>query len=665
MQKGCFSYRIPEKLWRDREKFLPLLRFLADQENRAQDIALFVGSTHSVRTIECVERSLPRLGDALREIREHGFSAGINLLSVMGHHFENASDIPEGLVPLTGSDGAVCPGTACPSAPANREYHRRLLLLMASAGPDFLWLDDDLRFAGHGDLRLVCFCDHCMKEFNRRFGTAVSRDELLELFDRGDAAERLLWRRRRLQFSGEQLCGFFKFAEAVVHGADPAIALGGMDAGMRAGDSASMDEITSALAGNSKLPLRWRPGGGAYTDQTPAEFLIKAHMLGCESALIPDRVDNIQAEIENFNYQRLNKSETATACEASLYAASGLTGAAWNCLDGDDPLSAYKPLIRALSRIQPFIDLQTRWSRIRPVGVWHGWQPGLSAVCGVDDDTPWEEALNSWNNPHFSPLFAAGVPPAYRLEEAFITILTPGTARNLSAGDLEKVFSRGVYCLAEALPILEERGFAHLTGFAIDGRTRFDAVEQLLPHPINQDAAGFQRDCRQSFPWGHEYAWHLKSRDGRGVSLARLIDHHGREIAPCSLGIYENQLGGRVAAAGYYPLRDLLFQRKLASVKRLFRWLSGDAVPAEVLSYHRVAVWVRKTDDGTVVQLCNASLDPARDVTVRADSGNLAASFTGWDLKTHDLAGTPDGPGRAVFTLPEIAPWHTAVLVCR
>ena len=189
-------------------------------------------------------------------------------------------------------------------------------------------------------------------------------------------------------------------------------------------------------------------------------------------------------------------------------------------------------------------------------------------------------------------------------------------------------------------------------------------VEELLPHPLNDGAAGWRRDCRQSFPWGHEFAYHLECTADAGESLARLVDYGGNEIAPCSLGIAVNKLGGRVAVSGYYPMRDVLFERKITTLKRLFRWLAEDRIPAELLSYHRIAMWVRRDGNKTVVQLCNASLDPAENVRLRITGASANGTLTGWDLNTTVLAGTADSDSGTVFEIPLIPPWRTVLFVC-
>ncbi len=667
MDEANITYRIAPGCWLRENRFADLLRELVKRRAGFDDVALFLGSTHSVRKLSTVSAEMPRLAEVLRRLEAAGIPAGINILTIMGHHPENLAAIPEGVRLLTGPDGRTTPGTICPLTPENRTaYIAPLLKLLVSCKPRFIWCDDDIRFSFHGDVGPVCFCPNCLAAFNRKYGTTFSRDELTATFDAGSPEQQLLWRKRWLEFSGASLASLFTFIEETVHREDPEIELGAMDAGMRLGDGASMEMLAAALSGPKKMPVRWRPGGGAYTDACFPEFLYKAHSLGCEAALLPDAVTNIQAEVENFNYQRLAKSKRANLLEAALYVASGVPGCAWNIMDAADPLEAYLPLMDALTAARPFLDELARYARIRPAGIWHGWTPEQSAGWGVDNrEKSWTSRLGGgFFSPHRSDIFHAGLPPAYRLDDALVTILAPECAWVLSEDELRTVFGRGVYLPAATLEVLEARGLARWAGVRIAGKIRFDASEELLEHPLNGDAAGFTRDCRQSFPWGFEYGYELEDLTGRGEKLARLVDYSGNELAACSLMLTENELGGRVAVAGYYAMRDVLFHNKIQPLKRLFAHLAGKPFPALAESWHNIALWGRFLPEGGAVAAgANFSADPAEKVLIRLAGKSATAEFAAQNGGRAMLEARGTGPESTLFELPELAPWETFQLV--
>jgi hypothetical protein len=70
-------------------------------------------------------------------------------------------------------------------------------------------------------------------------------------------------------------------------------------------------------------------------------------------------------------------------------------------------------------------------------------------------------------------------------------------------------------------------------------------------HPLNGPFAGRKRDGRQSF-WKGPAAL-LRPLSATAQPLSRLIGYAGDELCPCAMGVFENELGGRVCVAGYYP----------------------------------------------------------------------------------------------------------------
>ena len=76
---------------------------------------------------------------------------------------------------MTDIEGSVCRGTFCPNDPRFQQYVRELYRLAAAANPDYIWVDDDVRLAGHMPVGLTCFCDHCLAIFEKESGTKYTR----------------------------------------------------------------------------------------------------------------------------------------------------------------------------------------------------------------------------------------------------------------------------------------------------------------------------------------------------------------------------------------------------------------------------------------------------------------------------------------------------------
>ncbi len=679
-KKSRISYRIAKDLWYDDTQFEALCSAFAENRAGYDDLALFDSFSHSVLALDEVARRAVILRKRCRELRERGLAdqIGINLLCAMGHHPENLSVSPrdERFQKLTGIDGSTVDGCFCVSCEVYRQEHlRRLFTILAQCGIDFLWLDDDLRFYGHGAAGLVCFCDSCIARFNQAHRTAYTRETLRAAFNQGGWREKLELRRQWLAFSGESLSSLFAFAADCVHQVNPAIQMGAMDAGMRAGDSASYETLVRALQydpDRSPLP-RWRPGGGAYTDFQMFEemVLVKATQLGAEADWMPEFMTDLEAEIESFNYQRLRKSRCATAFEGALYCAAGMTGTAWNVLAGGESPEVNPPLMRALTAVRPFYDrVVAANGRLPQRGICALWKPGQAAVSNLTGS--WEDNFSgNASKIVYSELFGAGFPQAFRPEAADLFLLTGNTVYDYSDQELRALFRRGVYCDVATLRGLELRGLSSLAGFRCGAKVPADAIEVLTDHPLNGADAGCRRDGRQSFArfWGDDGGvFALEAVPGMEACceiLAELRDYNDALIAPCSMGFCTNELGGRVAVAGYYPGTNLLFAFKLRQLRAVFNALSSTGpLSAWIDSYHRVKVFVRRDEVGrrVTIELANASEDPAEAVVLRVRDGAGTAILTTTDLQSAGLTGRRIDDGTAEYVIDRLAPWSVNLI---
>ena len=133
-------------------------------------------------------------------MRTLGMGAGINVLATIGHHEENLShSLQAPWQRLRDPSGKECRGSFCPAHPELRDYVRRVYSTMAKAGPDFIWIDDDVRLLGHKPITYSCFCDLCVRRFSEEAGQIFTRESLVAAFDSGPLERRLGLRRLWLE----------------------------------------------------------------------------------------------------------------------------------------------------------------------------------------------------------------------------------------------------------------------------------------------------------------------------------------------------------------------------------------------------------------------------------------------------------------------------------
>jgi hypothetical protein len=659
IDKAFISFRIGVPQWYSENRFKELLDMFDRHRGVTDEITLFTSATHAPLPLNVIRQRAGILRDRMQEARNRGYRSGINILATLGHHNENLDNSLQGEYTfMTNIEGQVCHGSYCPNDENMREYIYNIYDLAARAGPDYIWIDDDVRF-GHMPIGYSCFCDRCLKIFKDEYGVLYSRESLKRAINQGKREEKLKIREEWLQHNRNTVSRLFSLIEKTVHSVDPAIPLGFMT-GDRFFEGYDFQNWAGILAGTDSVEVMWRPGGGYYEDTNTNNLAGKSHDIGRQISVLPRNVRSIESEIECFPYQRLKKAADIIVLEASSHIASGCTGAAFNVLSMyDEPLDEYEPLVSRLEEARPFFDLLVRsLGRASVNGVNTYWNPN-SFITGNIDEGNW---LSSGNPLVSHDIFNIGIPACYSEKYASVTLLGKDNVFALSANEIRKILSGSVYMDAEALSQINAMGFGDLTGFEVVKSESIDRIEKFNENPLNGAFAGRERDNRQSF-WNSP-AYTLKKTADKAQFLSSLIDYTGKEVSQCTSGIFENSVGGRICVAGYYPWTFLENLSKSSQMKSLFRWLSKDSLPGYIDSFHRINLWIREPENGkTALALTNSSFDQAQNVIlmVRTDRRLIKV----YDMKCRETvirsSGT-DGPYQK-FIIPFIDQWQMRLAV--
>lgn len=653
------SIRVAYENWLYDDRFEHLIKLLSEYRGGITDVALFTTATHSPLSPDEFSRRVDIIGSRLPALREAGFSAGINHLTTIGHHCE---DLDAGLGDrytfMTGIDGAVCRGSYCMRNPDFvREYVVPCYRKMAHTHPDFLWIDDDVRY-GHMDSGNGCFCDHCIAVFNEKHGYAYTRETLRAALSENNPVLGMQW----LDHQSDAICDLFSVIAETVYAIDPNITLGFMT-GERYFEGYQFARYAEALSAGGTHTIMWRPGGGAYEDINFESIVEKMEQLGRQNAYLPDYVTVIQSEIENFPYQLLKKTPKSTAFEAAMSMTVGCSGAAFNILPSEtmESLDTVVPHLRAIDKLTDFYKImQKQLSDLTPMGIHTGWRPSSQAASPGGVVNGWGGGFASYAR----EMFFFGLPEAYHPDFAPVTMLTGQAAAVMSDEEITRLLSGGVYLSVSALEYLHARGFGELLGFTAGKQIPVDAREQYTDHPLNRGIVGGIRNCRQAFHGGDSYAIHPLSENCQ--TLSRLIDYHDRVLCDCTCGIFENRLGGRVCVSGYYPHDWLSDIQKTVQLKQIFLWLSHGTLPAYIESYHRIRNITLGGGGHTCVTLFNTSNDDLQSlsVAIRCDSDSAVLyPMTGEPITlTADCVETHFGGTYRFFTVDRIRAFEGVIL---
>jgi hypothetical protein len=654
VEKAFISFRIGVPLWASEKRCNEVFDLFDKYKGVTDEITFFTSATHPPLPLNVFKERAEVLKIRMAEARKRGYKTGINILSSIGHHNENLDNSLHGdYINMTNIDGQICNGSFCPNGENMREYIRSIYESSAKANPDYIWIDDDVRF-GHMPIGLGCFCDNCLHIFEKESGMKYTRESLKKALNEGQVEEKLKIREAWLQHNRNTISGLFTLIEKTVHEISPAMPLGFMT-GDRFYEGYDFETWAGILSGPNHVPVMWRPGGGFYNDNTTSELVGKSHDIGRQVSALPREVVSIESEIENFPYQRLKKAANIVALEACSHIAAGCTGAAFNVLSFyDEPLDEYEPLLARLQEVRPFLDLMaSKLGREELAGVQTFWNKNSFATGKIDDGN-W---LSSGNPLVNHDLYNIGLPTCYSGKHARVTILGKDNVIVLSNEEIKKLLSSGVYMDAEALQQLNKMGFSELTGFAVVGYDNVDRIEQFTNHPLNGDFAGSQRDNRQSF-W-KSAAFTLRPNNENAKPLSSLIDYSGKRVAECASGIFENKLGGRICVAGYYPWSFMENRSKGSQMKSIFRWLSNETLPGYIASFHKINLWIRKPHDEKIaLAFTNASFDAAKNVTLMLRTGNKTIKV--YDMACKETVIQSSGADGAYqkFVIPEVRAWE-------
>lgn len=658
--RARISIRVGVGLWYDPTRCDETLALVKDYRDVIDEVAFFTSATHPPLPQAVIEQRATRLAEILPRFKELGVSAGINHLSTIGHHDENLDhSLREPWQHLVGEDGTVSRSCYCAADPQVREYIRACYVALARARPDFLWIDDDVRLEGHGPVRFSCFCDRCVAAFSHESGETWTRSSLVAALRGGARDTRLRLRRKWLGHNRAFLNALLANVRKAVDEVNPRLPLGLMT-GETAYGGYGFRSFVPTLVGERGNPVKWRPGGGFYTDDSPLGLIDKAHSVGRQAGLLPPGLCDIQYEHENFPYQRLKKSVTIFTAEIAAAIGAGCTGAALNCLGiAGDPSDEFRPYFDGVRAWRSFLDDATATLGRTPCeGLWAAFTTDRFAALQADGDwfaaSPW-----GGGNGYLNELAEIGIPLAYTREASRVTALSGDGVLEFSRDELTRFLAAGVLLDVGALARLHEMGLGELLGFAPREVRDRDTLERFTGDALNGRFTGWIRDCRPSFY--PETAARIEPISPKARVLSELVDFTPTSHGATS-GVFDNALGGRVAVMGYYPWRSLQSLAKVSQMRAVCRWLSKDTVPAYVSSFSKAALWSRRDADGrAAILLLNASSDPLKQGTihVRGASRLRAIRRDGRNSASPPIAMDGD---YAVFSLPALDGWEPALL---
>jgi len=612
-----------------------------------EEIMFFTQFTHSVRSLEVHRETAKIIEPALRRTEAMGIRSGINVLCSMGFFPEILDEEMSGHKKCVNHDGSENSGRLCPIDKENRAYIREQYRIYAELVPGRIYIDDDIS-------SLDCFCPACISRFGQENGyPELDREQLFTFF--ADPDKKKAIREAWMRFRAERMSELFALIEETVHEVNPEISLGFMSH-MSGTDGLDSDTWAEKLQGDLIKTVSWRPGGGVYDEFTPNQVIDKANRIGVQIRYLPEFVDVIESEIENFPYLSLRKSPSFTAFESLIYLACGCTGTAFNICSKEEGVGEehdrFFRMAQEVSEVGK--EFTQALGREKPSGVGFFWNKTTAANSSSAEWNLWE------NIPVANDIAQAGIPIAYDSEEISVYLLNRTVVSQMTDEELLQCFSKGVLMDCEALTDCNKRGFSELTGFSVTGEYQEDTMERHIAHPFTYPG-GYLRNMRQAFGWNHVPSYTIEKQEDTAEYLMENLDLSGK-VRGFAGGIFQNRLGGRICVMGMNPFSWYESLARNTMLKNVCRWLSKDELPAYLNSFHRMALWAR----GDAVCLANISMEDAEapELLIKTKQESLLVTITKGSriVCRKTMLATEERDGYRLLRLPEIPITGTALI---
>ena len=536
-----------------------------------------------------IKKLMPGLLYARKKTLAAGMLYSINPLTTLGHG-EYGNELKEihpemdFMVDFTGTKSRAC---ACPLSPYWRNLMKETYRLYAETRPARLWIEDDFRHNNHGSVRFGCYCGLHLKEFARRTGHKLQREELVARILRPGRPDPI--RKEWQKFLGDVLAETVSLIAREVHAASPSTELAWMSVTPLILDvcGADIKQMLAAFADGRRGAIRMPTT--VYTEQGHRAMLYEDESLKKGLADLPANITRC-TEIESFFHSLYAKSSAFTAAQIEWAGILNVPNQTLNIFDYiGSPMnltpSYGKMLASRKAEFNSFAGAFAGAERASGVGLISA--PSMSAnVHTVEGKSIGEFSSRElgWAN----PLRAFGIPIVFGTGEN-ITAITGQALRSLGREEIKKIFARGVLLDAPALKILKETGCAEWAGADISDKTigPFKSVP-LGPEEMTDTAFG---GGKYHYTWSYACWPEIILEPARGAKvISRITDVEGKHLYPAFV-LYENKLGGRVAVCPYnlggsgldpYANREsncFYSEYRRQQIQAVVKWLGRGKIP--------------------------------------------------------------------------------------
>ena len=474
--------------------------------------------------------------------------------------------------PIVKANGEEHPFANCPSCNNFRENHiKNITTFCELAKPEFIIIEDDYCISAAAG-KYGCFCKNHLAEFEKREGKRYSREDLVELFEKGGCGSLELLRRYKAMLR-DTMVEFSARIRDELDKHNPEIPICLAQSGTIDSDGDSTVAVCKALAGKNHTPLcRFY---GAYYNGGEIKNIpeILYHAIYCKQHI--KEKFGFYHESDTYPHTRFFTSARMMKTYLGITYSQGFIGSVFQTqqfLDNPVEETAYGKMLK--SEHARFTELVKTVAGCTPMGVEITYDPFYNTVD--------EKKRPLW----IRTATAFGIP--FVTTPAKTAFLDETSAKYLSDAELKRYFSGNLFLDGDAAYELTRRGYGKYMGVsvgenAITEDLMFDfGAKEVIEAPFDQYTVGKNMPAAHNYASGKNgIARTMIPLDEKTEIISQIYSSERKPLVP-AMTRFINELGGRVVVMGMTlknnGSQSLFNYRRMALFGQLLRWC-GEEIP--------------------------------------------------------------------------------------
>jgi hypothetical protein len=623
------------------------------KHSRVDEIAWITESSgryQELLPLDGIRALIPGLRYAKEKTEAAGMIYSLNPLTTVGHgeYGNDLAEIHPQMDFMVDYTGTKAKAAACPLSPYWQELMLETFRLYAETRPARLWIEDDFRYISHGpSVRFGCYCDLHLKEFARRSGRTMTREELVgKLLAPGRLEpERKEW----ITFLSDSLGEVAGMIAKEVHSVSPETVVSIMVGDLSSTDVSGVDvrKLLAGCANGRTAGIRMHVT--RFMERNARDVMSVDENLKKFIPLLPDNTLRC-TEVETHPHSLYTKSASGIAAQIEWASILNVNNHTLNIFDYiGSPMSLvpkYGMMLSSMKKEFESFGSAFEGTSFRGVGILY--RPLMSDSAHTSEGKNMAE-LAVRDCGFADSIRAFGMPIVFG-KEAEVTAVSGQTLRAFDQVEVERLFSRGVLLDGTALQVLQDIGLSDLAGAEVKSLLPRKSMAVGPEELTDPDFAGGRNICVWTSNLWPEYV--LETRPGARM-ISRIVNVAGEHLMP-GFVLYENRLGGRVAVCPYdlggsgldpYLNREpscFYSEYRKRQIRAVVRWLGRGSAPLVV----DVDGWIlphRADAPGRILAAAmNVSADAWESVGMRISTKKAVRKvrWAGIDGKWKNLADT-------------------------